>query len=133
MTKDIQQLPIEEITGFGLQTVYQEDQWTVGKWQPENISMIDEEMSTTISLLEQQGKTVISLTKNNQLMAIVGLLDVPKANASQVIDYFNTQNIQTSMITGDNQGTATAIAEQIGIKNLLANCTPAEKTSYAKL
>ncbi|WP_369885935.1 heavy metal translocating P-type ATPase [Enterococcus ratti] len=133
LPKEIQRLPIEEITGFGLRTVYQENEWTVGKWNPQKTRIEDKEIIHKITLLEQQGKTVISLTKNNQLMAIIGLLDVPKKNAHQVIDYFNTHHIHTSMITGDNQGTAQAIAEQVGIKEFLANCTPAEKTSYAQL
>ncbi|EPI5828428.1 heavy metal translocating P-type ATPase [Enterococcus hirae] len=130
--KDIQKLPIEEITGFGLRTVYQEAQWIVGKWEPEKTSIAEKELLDKIHLLEQQGKTVIVLTKDNQLIALIGLLDVPKENAQQVIDYFNNQQIDTSMITGDNQGTAAAIAEKIGVQHLLANCTPSDKTHYAQ-
>lgn len=130
--QEIQQLPIEELTGFGLRTNYQENEWIVGKWHPQKTIIHDKEMIDTIHLLEQQGKTVICLTKNNELMAVLGLLDVPKENTKPVIDYFNSQNIHTSMITGDNHGTANAIAEQIGIKNIFANCTPAEKTKYAQ-
>ncbi|EOH89941.1 heavy metal translocating P-type ATPase [Enterococcus villorum] len=130
--KEIQQLSIEEMTGFGLRTTYQGNEWGVGKWLPEKRKIQDQEIKRQIALLEQQGKTVIALTRDDELMAVLGLLDVPKDNAKQVIDYFNAQNISTSMITGDNKGTAQVIAKQIGIHNLFADCTPAKKTKYAQ-
>ena len=129
----IQSLSIEEITGFGLQTTYLGAQWKVGKhaYDPETMR-ISKEIEEMIERLENQGKTVIYLSKDQQLIAVLGLLDIPKANAQQVISYFKSQNIHTSMITGDHSGTAKAIAEQVGIEHYYASCTPEEKTQLVK-
>ncbi|NVF17683.1 cadmium-translocating P-type ATPase [Enterococcus faecium] len=129
----IQCLSIEEITGFGLQTTYLGAQWKVGKhaYDPETMR-ISKEIEEMIERLENQGKTVIYLSKDQQLIAVLGLLDIPKANAQQVISYFKSQNIHTSMITGDHSGTAKAIAEQVGIEHYYASCTPEEKTQLVK-
>ena len=120
----IQSLSIEEITGFGLQTTYLGAQWKVGKhaYDPETMR-ISKEIEEMIERLENQGKTVIYLSKDQQLIAVLGLLDIPKANS---------QNIHTSMITGDHSGTAKAIAEQVGIEHYYASCTPEEKTQLVK-
>ena len=131
--EEIQYLPIEEITGFGLQTTYLGAQWKVGKhaYDPETM-IISKEIAEMIERLENQGKTVIYLSKDQQLIAVLGLLDIPKANTQQVISYFKSQNIHTSMITGDHSGTAKAIAEQVGIEHYYASCTPEEKTQLVK-
>ena len=130
LPQEIQKLSIEEITGLGLQTIYQNERWIVGKLTKATLSSEDADKVKTIQQLEGQGKTVIALTKNDQLMAVLGLLDVPKENASEAILYFRSKNIHTSMITGDNEGTAKAIASQVGIDSFYANSTPAEKTAY---
>ena len=127
---EMQKLSVEEITGIGLQTIYRNDRWAVGKLNNSHLSSKNTDKIEKIRLLEQQGKTVIALTKNNHLMAILGLLDTPKQKANETIAYFRSQKIHTSMITGDNEGTAKAIASQVGIDTFYANCTPVEKTAY---
>lgn len=104
--EEIQYLPIEEITGFGLQTTYLGAQWKVGKhaYDPETM-IISKEIAEMIERLENQGKTVIYLSKDQQLIAVLGLLDIPKAKA---------------------------IAEQVGIEHYYASCTPEEKTQLVK-
>ncbi len=126
-------LDIQEVTGSGLLTTYQQSTWKVGKhaYDPETMDVAPE-VKEKIALLEEQGKTVIYLSRDDQLTAILGLLDVPKENAQEVIAYFEEHGVQTSMITGDHPGTAKAIAQQIGITNYHAGCTPEEKTELIK-
>ncbi|WP_165006133.1 MULTISPECIES: heavy metal translocating P-type ATPase [unclassified Enterococcus] len=130
LPKEIQQLPIEEVTGFGLKTRYQEAEWKVGKhaYDPKKMN-VTPATKEKIKQLEEQGKTVIFLSRDDELIAVLGLLDIPKPNTKNVISYFRAQNIHTSMITGDNVGTAKAIAEQVGINHCYAGCTPSEKTA----
>lgn len=133
LTKELQQLTVEEITGFGLTTSYQGSQWHVGKHAYSLAEMKkDEKLTHFVEELEEQGKTVIFFSKENELLAIIGLLDVPKTNAAATIHYFNESAIHTSMITGDNLGTAKAIATQVGLSAFHAGCTPEEKTALIK-
>ncbi|MGC3083236.1 heavy metal translocating P-type ATPase, partial [Enterococcus faecium] len=74
-------------------------------YDPETM-IISKEFAEMIERLENQGKTVIYLTKDQQLIAVLGLLDIPIANTQQVISYFKSQNFHRSMITGDHSGTA---------------------------
>ena len=53
--------------------------------------------------------------------------DVPKENAKEAIAKLKKRGLRTVMLTGDNAGVAHAIAEQIGIEEVIANVLPEEK------
>ncbi|EOL43839.1 heavy metal translocating P-type ATPase [Enterococcus phoeniculicola] len=129
LPKELTSLTIEEITGFGLQASYQNHVWKIGKhaYTPGTTSVTDE-AKRTIEKLEQEGKTVIFLAKDDQLLAFFGLLDVAKPEAASVISYFNSNGVHTTMMTGDHTGTAQAIAKETGIKTFYADCLPQDKT-----
>lgn len=126
---ELQHLLVKEVPGKGLESHYQGNDWTIGKhaYQPEK-QTINPKTTKFIETILAEGKTAIYIAKNQELVGILALLDVPKPEAQSLIRYLHQEGIHTTMITGDNFGTAKAIAEQIGIETYYADCLPEDKT-----
>ena len=78
-------------------------------------------------LLEKEAKTVVFLSVDGELKGLIALQDVPKETAQEAIAKLKKRGLRTVMLTGDNVGVAHAIAEQIGIEEVIANVLPEEK------
>ena len=83
-------------------------------------------------LLSKEGNSIIYVVQNKEVIAIIGVNDIVRENAKQVIEKLNKNNIQTIMLTGDNEETAKIIAEKIGITDVIANVVPSEKADIIK-
>ena len=79
-----------------------------------------------------EGKTVVVLSEDHLVVGAVALLDTPKEEAKQVIDYFKEENIQTMLLTGDSIKTAEAIANELEVDEVRANVLPEEKANTLK-
>lgn len=93
------------------------------------ISSTDEEK---ISIIEEDGKTVVLVAMGDVLSGILGVADTLKENTPKVINELKKMGLNVAMITGDNQKTAEAIAGQIGIKSVLAGVLPEDKSAEVK-
>ncbi|MDF2865378.1 MAG: copper/silver-translocating P-type ATPase [Clostridia bacterium] len=88
-----------------------------------DISGIEE----TLVNLEKDGKTAMLLSVNGKLEGIIAVADTLKENSKEAIEQLQNMGIEVYMITGDNKTTASAIAEQVNIKNVLAEVLPENK------
>ena len=88
---------------------------------------IPDDYQERFDLLEKEAKTVVFLSVDGQLKGLIALQDVPKENAREAIAKLKKRGLKTVMLTGDNAGVAHAIAEQIGIEEVIANVLPEEK------
>ncbi|TYB91673.1 MAG: cadmium-translocating P-type ATPase [Kosmotoga sp.] len=77
--------------------------------------------------LSNEGKTVIALQYGNETVAIMGIADVIKDNSKEAVDKLKKAGIKTYMVTGDSQKTAEAIANEVGIDEVLAEVMPEDK------
>ena len=77
--------------------------------------------------LEKEAKTVVYLTVDNEIKGLLALQDIPKENAKLAISQLKKRGLRTVMLTGDNAGVARAIADQIGIEEVIAGVLPEEK------
>ncbi len=82
--------------------------------------------------LEEAGKTAMILADKNQILGIVAVADTVKETSREAIQKLIARKIDVYMITGDNQRTAQAIAQQVGITNILAEVLPENKASEVK-
>lgn len=131
-TANYEKIEVKNIIGFGMETTLDDTTWRVGKNSFNDQTIIDESLNQTIEKLQNDGKTVIYLFKNQELIAYFGLLDIPKPEAKNVIAYFKENGIHTTMITGDHDKTATAVANELDIDQIYANCLPEDKTVLIK-
>ena len=90
------------------------------------------QLENDLELLEVQGKTAMILAVNGKPAGIVAAMDTPKENAVEAIQKLKSMGLQVAMLTGDNERTASAIAKQLGIDNVIANVLPWEKVDVIK-
>ena len=77
--------------------------------------------------LEKEAKTVVYLAVDNEIKGLLALQDIPKENAKLAISQLKKRGLRTVMLTGDNAGVARAIADKIGIEEVIAGVLPEEK------
>lgn len=77
--------------------------------------------------LEAEGKTVMLLASEKQVMGLIAVADTLKDSAKNTVATLNRLGITVWMITGDNERTARAVAKTAGITNVLAGVLPQQK------
>ncbi|EOI01962.1 heavy metal translocating P-type ATPase [Enterococcus moraviensis ATCC BAA-383] len=126
------EIEVNNITGFGMETIVQSSTWRVGKSSFGEQAIINEDILKQVEQLQNDGKTVIYLFQDQEIVAYFALLDIPKPEAKKVISYFKQAGIHTTMITGDHEKTASAIATELEVDEIYANCLPEDKTTLIK-
>lgn len=86
----------------------------------------DEQLEAEIKILQHQGSTVVLASIDNQFAGLIALRDEPKTSAKALIERLNP-NYDIVMLSGDSQGTAEAIAEELGINRVIAGVKPDHK------
>ncbi len=80
----------------------------------------------------KEGKIVIYLSDNKKVLGIVVISDMIKPTSKNAISKMNNRKIQVYMLTGDNNKTAYAIKNEVGIENVLAEVMPQDKENEIK-
>jgi Cu+-exporting ATPase len=88
-----------------------------------SISALDEQSFR----LAHNGKTVVYVAVEKKVIGLIALADVPKNSAKPAIESLKLRNLKVMMVTGDNAGTAKAIADELGIDQVLADVLPGNK------
>ena len=86
-----------------------------------------EKLAELSDRFSKEGKTSLYFAKNNTLLGVVAVADIPKATSRQAIEEFKKMGVKVVMLTGDNQKTAEAIRLQLGIDEVIAEVLPQEK------
>ena len=82
--------------------------------------------------LESQSKTIIFLACDKSVNGILSLSDKIKSNSKRTIDELHKMDVETYMLTGDNESTALNVAREVGIDNVRAGVLPENKLSIVK-
>ncbi|MFZ3077389.1 MAG: heavy metal translocating P-type ATPase [Candidatus Aenigmatarchaeota archaeon] len=91
-----------------------------------------EKITGDMEKLEGEGKTVMILAADNVILGLVAVADTLKEHSAEAVKELGAIGIESVMLTGDNERTANAIAEQVGIKRVIANVLPQEKLEVIK-
>jgi Cu+-exporting ATPase len=91
-----------------------------------------EKYDRKMNRLEEQGKTVMMLANKTDVLGIIGVADTVKETSKSAVEKLQKLGIEVYMITGDNEKTAKAIAQQVGITNVLAEVLPEDKAKNVK-
>ena len=93
-----------------------------------NLHALSSNPELLASRLECEGKTVMFVSLQGQLAGLVAVADTVRDEARDVIHYLqHTLGIETWMVTGDNNATAMAIAQQVGITRVFSQVLPEHK------
>ncbi len=82
--------------------------------------------------LQAEGKTVTLLAVDMQPVALIALADTVKETSVQTVTTLKSMGLEVVMLTGDNERTAKAIAQKLGISNVISNVRPAQKEEVVK-
>ena len=85
------------------------------------------EQKNQIQALAKQGRTPLLFADEKQFLGIVAVADVVKPTSKEAVQKFRDYGIHVIMLTGDNEVTAQAIKEQVGIDEVIAGVLPTQK------
>lgn len=122
------------VTGHGVQAIVGNKELVIGNksLMVQSGIHIPEEASEILMETEEQAQTGIIVAINQEVVGIIAVSDPLKPGASEVISILRSMNIQCIMVTGDNRGTAKAIAKEVGIDTVIAEARPDQKAEKVK-
>lgn len=92
------------------------------------------EIKDLLQQIQREGNTTMIVCKGEVFLGVIGVMDIPRAEASQVISDLKQIGIRKMiMLTGDNQKVADAVANQIGLTEAKGDLLPEEKVSAINL
>jgi len=86
-----------------------------------------QDIEELLEKLEDEGKTAMIMAIGNKIQGVIAVADTVKDHSKKAINELKQMGIEVWMITGDNERTAKAIANQVGIKHVLAEVLPEHK------
>jgi Cu+-exporting ATPase len=123
----------EAAPGYGVKASFKNQRILLGNRKLMQANNVDvAHLEDVFVRLEEQGKTIMLLAVDGKVVGIVAVMDTPKDNAAEAIQDLENTGLDTVMLTGDNERTAKAIAQQLGINTVIANVLPWEKVDAIK-
>jgi Cu+-exporting ATPase len=131
-----QELPVSSVSGFraipgyGIMGTLADKTVLLGNrklMEQEQIAV--ESVVASAEKLATQGKTPMYVAMDGDLIGLIAVADTVKASSSQAIERLHQMGISVAMITGDNLRTAQAIAEQVGIDQVISDVLPEDKAA----
>ena len=124
----------DSITGKGAKADHNNETYFVGnkKLLSENNISIPNQLQKQADEWGKQSKTVILFSDSKQALSVIAISDKIKETSVQAIKEMQDMGIDLYMLTGDNEATAKAIAEQTGVKHYKAEVLPQHKADFVK-
>ena len=138
MKAQSEKLEIKNVEGFkalsgrGVEGIIDKSMYILGNRiliKESHIALVNEKKIIT---LEKEGKTVMILANETEIIGIIAVADTIKQNSLEAIQLLEKKGITVYMVTGDNSETAHAIAKQAGISHVIAEVLPNQKASTIK-
>lgn len=119
-------IEVENQIGKGLTGDYNGRNYRIGK--PTSFDNVENEYIRLNKEWASEGKTVVYVAEDENVIGLIALMDIPSEHAKETINYFKEHGIHTTLITGDSEMTGKAVAEQLGIDEVIANVMPEDKS-----
>ncbi len=123
----------EGIAGHGIAAVVDGRRVLLGNlrlMQKEGIAV--NTLTAQAEQLQKEAKTVMWLAVDGQAAALIGVADTIKEGSKEAVAKMRELGLTVVMMTGDNEATAAAIAEEVGIDRVFAEVLPGDKANYVK-
>ena len=123
----------QAIAGHGIEATVDSKRVLLG-----NLRLMEEKkiglnrLAAKAELLSGEGKTPMFLAVDGRVAGIIAVADTLKENSKEAVEAFHRMGLEVVMLTGDNERTARAIAQQIGIDRVLAEVLPERKAEEIK-
>ena len=120
-----EEIEVEVLVGQGVRSVVRNEEIHIIK--PMDTVDRSNEVASRMKEWASEGKTVVTVVKNNRIVGLMAFMDLPNEASKAVLDYFKSQQVHTTMITGDSRETAEMIGMKLGVQEVVANVLPEEK------
>ena len=122
------------ITGKGVKAKVNNQMYYVGSpnFFEELHGSIPNDRKEKITELQIQGKTVMVLGTEKEILSFIAVADEMRESSKEVISKLNSMGIETVMLTGDNARTAAAIGKRVGVSDIRADLLPEDKLNFIK-
>ena len=123
---------MQNIAGYGIIGTINNEKIILGnrkiieKFSVENNHLKDEKD------LALGGNSIVYIANENKILALIGVNDVVRENAKDVIKELKKYNVKTIMLTGDNKQTAEKIGKELEITEVISNVLPSQKSDTIK-
>ncbi len=123
---------LDTIDGRGIVATIGNDKYYIGNEKYLEDNNINNNYQKEIEDYSKEGKTVLLVLENNNVIGLLTLKDLPKENSKDAILELNKLGIETIMLTGDNNLCSRSIADDVGIKNVISEVLPTDKGEVIK-
>ncbi len=119
----------QAVSGFGVEADFEGSRLRLG-----NLRFMEQNgvnltaVSARAEQLAAAGETPIFLARDDRLIALLGISDPPREDSREAIQRLHGLGLTVVMLTGDNAATARAIADHVGIDEVIAEVLPEDKT-----
>lgn len=121
----------ENVPGHGVRATVDDEEMLVGNRKLMRDNGIDPSVATEeLERLEGEGKTAMLVARGDTLLGLIADADTVKESAKEAVAALRERDVSVHMITGDNERTAKAVAEEVGIDptNVRAGVLPEDKS-----
>ena len=123
----------ESITGKGVKGLVDGHVVVLGNQQLiENEGVRAEELAAAADELRKQGQTVMFVAVDRRLAGLIGVADPIKDTTAAAVGQLHRDGVRIVMLTGDNRTTAEAVANRLGIDEIVAEVLPDQKADVVK-
>ena len=122
----------KNIDGIGLKGIINNKEYYIGNNKIIKKLKINNTHSKDELYLVNNGNSIIYVIEDNNIIALIGVKDIIRKEAKEVIKKLDNMNKNVIMLTGDNEITAQVIAKELGIKEVIANVLPKDKAEKIK-
>lgn len=114
------------LTGKGATAEYNGNKYYLGNKKLLSVK-IPSAISEKAQALSIRGNTVIYLADDKKIMALIAVADTVKEGSKEAVSLLKARNMRLAMLTGDEQNTAEAVANSVGIEEFVAEVLPEDK------
>jgi len=122
----------QAIEGKGVRAQVDGQSAFVGNAKLLDDSKLSAELQAQMTQLQNEAKTVVVVGLNGDIIGLIAIQDAPKPSSAVAIAALKKAGMRTVMLTGDNQRVAQAIADQVGIDEVIADVLPGDKADHIK-
>ncbi|MBT4265990.1 MAG: heavy metal translocating P-type ATPase [Deltaproteobacteria bacterium] len=121
------------LNGLGIQAILEGQRILLGNLKLMQTSDILDKALPEADQLSREGKTPVYLAVGGSLAGMIAVADTLKPDSTMAVSKLQQLGIRTVMLTGDNLNTARAIAEEVGIDEVIADVLPGDKANQIEL
>lgn len=123
----------ETLAGKGLRAKYDQKELVGGSVEfMSSVVKVDDATKSETEKLSRDGKTPLLFALNGELLGIIAVADTVKPDSVQAIKELQNMGIKVVMLTGDNENTARAIGQEVGVDAVIAGVLPDGKEREIK-